>query len=104
MFETFNHAPKVFDAAAVWLEAGDWLVWQLVGGLFPTTKPASLVRSTCQAGYKACWNRQTGFPSSAFLSAVHQKLGDVVETKMWGELRSPGTRAGTLMGDAAELL
>jgi len=88
----------------VWLEAGDWLVWQLVGGLFPTTKPAALVRSTCQAGYKACWNRQTGFPSSEFLGALHPKLSDVVATKMWGELRSPGTRAGILSHDAAELL
>ena len=41
ILETLNHAPQVYDATQVWLEAGDWFVWQLVGG--------SLTRSTCQA-------------------------------------------------------
>ena len=47
MLETLEHAPRVFDAAEVWLEAGDWSVWRLVGGA-----AATLPRSTCQAGYK----------------------------------------------------
>mgnify|MGYP006171852745 CR=1 FL=1 len=32
MLETLECAPGVYDATEVWLEAGDWFVWQLVGG------------------------------------------------------------------------
>ena len=32
VLETLEDAPKVYAAAEVWLEAGDWFVWQLVGG------------------------------------------------------------------------
>jgi len=65
MLETLEHAPRVFQAAEVWLEAGDWFVWQLVGG-----DAASLPRSTCQAGYKGMWSADDGYPSEDFLRAV----------------------------------
>jgi L-ribulokinase len=58
VFETLNHEPGVYDAADVWLEAGDWFVWQLTNGPYPDCSPDKLVRSTCQAGYKAQWNAQ----------------------------------------------
>src|SRR3954471_12355087 len=58
VLETVNGAPAVHRAADVWIEAGDWIVWQLVDGPCPRCKPGSLVRSTCQAGYKAIWNRK----------------------------------------------
>jgi L-ribulokinase len=104
VLETLNAAPDVYRATDVWLEAGDWFVWQLVNGPFPHCKPAHLVRSTCQAGYKACWNKQTGYPSRAFLAAVHPDLANVVAEKMPGELRSPGHKAGALSARSAELL
>jgi L-ribulokinase len=96
VLETLNHAPDVYAAAEVWLEAGDWFVWQLVGG--------PLSRSTCQSGYKAMWNRHSGYPSADYFSALHPRLADVVETKMPGMMVSPGTRAGLLSGASAELL
>jgi L-ribulokinase len=102
--ETLEHAPHVYEAADVWLEAGDWLVWQLTSGPFPACKASQLVRSTCQAGYKAMWNRETGYPSREFFAAVHPKLADVVATKMPGRLLTPGERAGELTEPAAELL
>ena len=33
MLETIIHAPDVSDATEVWLEAGDWFVWQLTEAL-----------------------------------------------------------------------
>jgi L-ribulokinase len=104
VLETLDRAPEVYDAAEVWLEAGDWFVWQLACGPFPDCSAARLVRSTCQAGYKACWSRETGYPSPEYLAAVHPKLRDVVERKMPGDLRAPGNLAGTLSARAAELL
>ena len=104
VLETLNHAPDVYDATEVWLEAGDWLVWQLTSGPFPKCRPGQLIRSTCQAGYKAMWNRRTGYPSREFFAAVHPRLAGVVEEKMPGHLMAPGQRAGLLTGDAANLL
>jgi len=87
MLETLERAPRVFDATEVWLEAGDWFVWQLTG---------ELVRSTCQAGYKGLWSREDGFPSSDFLAALHPKLEHVVAQKMPGRFLAPGQAAGEL--------
>jgi L-ribulokinase len=102
VLETLNRAPEVYAAADVWLEAGDWFVWQLVSGPFPLCKPDSLVRSTCQAGYKACWSKSDGYPSWDYLHEVSPALAGVVDRKMPGEHLSPGTSAGRLTPAAAE--
>jgi L-ribulokinase len=104
VLETLNHAPDAYGAADVWLEAGDWLVWQLIAGPYPNCSEATLIRSTCQAGYKAMWNSMTGFPTAEYFAAVHPKLADVVTAKMSGALMAPGQRAGTLTAEAAALL
>ncbi|MCS7033974.1 MAG: ribulokinase [Phycisphaerae bacterium] len=104
ILETLHHAPEVFDAAEIWIEAGDWLVWQLVSGPFPGCDPNSLTRSTCQAGYKALWNRTTGYPSAQFLAAVHPKLSDIVPRALPGVHRAPGEPAGRLSESAARML
>ena len=91
MLETIEHAPDVAAAAEVWLEAGDWFVWKLVGG------PAeSLTRSTCQAGYKAMWSVADGYPTSDYLNAVHPELARAAAECLPGVMRSPGERAGVL--------
>src|SRR5688572_26821910 len=104
VLETLNHAPEVYDAAEVWLEAGDWLVWQLTSGPFPHCSTDALMRSTCQAGYKAMWNQQTGFPSPDYFAALHPRMRNVVAEKMPGILRSPGCTSGALTDRAAKLL
>jgi L-ribulokinase len=104
MLETLHKAPAIYDATEVWLEAGDWFVWQLVSGPFPDCSPDDLPRSTCQAGYKACWNAETGYPSREYLNAVDPKFGDVVQSKMPGRIVAPGQRAGSLTKRAADRL
>jgi L-ribulokinase len=91
VLETIEGDSQVADAAEVWLEAGDWFVWQLVGG-----DVSKLVRSTCQAGYKAMWAAEAGFPNAEFLHAVHPALSNIAEKKMPGRLSAPGTCAGGL--------
>lgn len=95
MLETLECAPRVFAATEVWLEAGDWLVWQLTG---------TLCRSTCQAGYKAMWSREHGFPSCAFFRALHPKMENVVAEKMPGAFLAPGECAGGLTAALAKKL
>ncbi|MCY2953803.1 MAG: ribulokinase [Planctomycetota bacterium] len=104
VLETLNHEPKVYDAAEVWIEGGDWLVWQLVAGPFPHCASVTPPRSTCQAGYKAMWNAHTGYPSREYFRAVHPKMAGVVTEKMPGTLLSPGQQAGLLTNGMADLL
>ena len=97
MLETIEHGPHVAAAAEVWLEAGDWFVWKLVGG------PAEcLTRSTCQAGYKAMWSVADGYPTSDYLNAVHPELARAAAECLPGVMRSPGERAGVLTLAMAE--
>lgn len=95
MLETLEEAPRVFGAAEVWLEAGDWFVWQLTG----TSEPP--VRSTCQAGYKGMWSAEKGFPSPGFLRALDPRLEHVVRDAMPGRLLAPGVAAGGLCAPLA---
>src|SRR6185369_13437323 len=46
--ETLENAPLVYQAADLFIEAGDWLVWQLCTGPFPRCDVSQLIRSTCQ--------------------------------------------------------
>jgi len=91
ILETLEKAPAIYDAAEVWIEGGDWYVWQLVGG-----DASTLPRSTCMAGYKGMWNAQAGYPSEAFFKALHPKMTRVVADKMPGRHTAPGQCAGLL--------
>jgi L-ribulokinase len=99
MLEVLEAAPEVYHATDVWLEAGDWFVWQLVGG------PAQAIpRSTCQAGYKGLWNAREGYPSEEYLAAVNPDFASVVKDKMPGRLLAPGQSAGGLTREASKRL
>jgi L-ribulokinase len=50
-WQVLEEAPAIWDAADRWIEAGDWLIWQLTG---------QEARSACQAGYKAHWHPEWG--------------------------------------------
>ena len=104
ILETLQDEPAVYDAADVWIEAGDWLVWQLISGPYPHSRLSDIVRSTCQAGYKAMWNKATGYPSADYFEAVDPRMKNVVAEKMPGKLEAPGVRAGVLSTRSAELL
>lgn len=93
ILEALECAPKVFDATEVWIEGGDWLVWQLTG---------NLIRSTCQAGYKGMWSATDGWPTKDFLRAVHPKLERVISEKLPGGFCAPGISAGTLTREMAK--
>lgn len=101
ILETLNKAPEVYDASEVWIEAGDWFVWRLVGGAAEDAP-----RSTCQAGYKAMWGGpaprpEGGYPSPEFFEAVDPRLADIEASRLPGRFLAPGTRAGRLTGEMA---
>lgn len=106
MLEVIERSPRAAEAADTWLEAGDWLVWQLIGsaatgGAIDASGPP---RSTCQAGYKGLWSARDGFPSRDYLAAVHPALAEHVGRRLPGRFIAPGRAAGSLSPWAAERL
>jgi len=91
--EILQDDPEVYQAMDRWVEAADWIVWQLCG---------SYVRNACSAGYKGI--RQNGqYPSPEFLAAVHPGFADFVTEKLDQPIGQLGERAGVLSAWAAEL-
>ncbi|MBY8870674.1 ribulokinase [Micromonospora sp. PLK6-60] len=82
--------PEVYRRAERFIEAADWIVWQLCG---------AETRNVCTAGYKGI--RQDGrYPSREYLTALHPDFADFV-TKLDGPLLPLGDRAGSLTARAA---
>ncbi len=90
--QILEEAPEVYEAADRIVEAGDWLVQQLVG---------RRVRSSCNAGYKACYVKGEGYPSAGFLRKLHPKLEHLVSTRLDDPILPPGARAGGLTAEWA---
>ena len=79
---------------SAFVEATDWIVWQLTG---------MLVRASCSAGYKACWSASDGLPSRAYFEAAYPAFPDPHE-KLGASFVSPGQCAGTLRAEVASRL
>lgn len=94
-WQTLREAPKIYDAAEVFVEAADWVVWQLTG---------QLSRSACCAGYKGMWSREEGFPSVDFVRSLDPRLESLLEHKLRGDVLPVGSKAGELTQDAAARL
>ncbi len=70
-------APKVFAAAAAWVECADFIPAYITGN----TAPATMPRSICAAGHKAMYNEQWGgLPKKAFLKSLDPDLACLGET------------------------
>jgi L-ribulokinase len=93
--QAIEEEPKVWRAAEVYIEAGEWLGWQLTG---------KLTRSTCHGGYKQCWHKRDGYPSAAYLKAVHRELPRLVSERMVGPRIAPGQPVGRLTATWAKKL
>jgi len=90
MLEVYDDAIEVSEAAAAWVEAGDWLVAQLCNH-----SAATMTRSTCQAGYKALWGAE-GLPSEGYLDSVRAGFGSHALARLTtSEYVAPGRAAGT---------
>jgi L-ribulokinase len=90
--QVLEEDPEAYDRMERWVEAADWIIWQLCG---------RETRNTCTAGYKAIF--QDGrYPSEEFLAALDQRFARFVSDKISGELSELGSRAGSLTAHAAE--
>lgn len=87
LLQVLDEAPEIYDATDRFIEAGDWIVWQMTG---------EEKRNTCTAGYKGMWVKGTGFPSRDFFTALHPRLENVVAEKLADTYYPLGAKAGGL--------
>lgn len=79
--ELAAEGPELWDQAARFIEAGDWLVWQLSG---------QEARSTTQAAYKAHFRH----------GQFHEEIAEALGERLGPDIpQPPGTSAGRLSAD-----
>jgi L-ribulokinase len=84
--------PEIYERMDHWIEAADWIVWQLCG---------RYVRSACTTGYKAIY--QDGqYPSREYLAALNPAFAGFVDDKVAHPIGQLGELAGGLTAQAAE--
>src|SRR4051794_11724407 len=89
--QVLEEDPLVYAEAARWIEAADWIVWQLCG---------AETRNTCTAGYKGIF--QDGrYPSEDYLAALNEDFRGFVRDKLEHPLSPLGGRAGGLTAQAS---
>jgi L-ribulokinase len=89
--QVLDEDPEVYARMDRWVEAADWIVWQLCG---------RETRNACTAGYKGIY--QDGhYPSEDFLRALDERFADFAAAKLTAELSPLGGRAGGLTAEAA---
>ncbi|NOU95546.1 ribulokinase [Paenibacillus sp. LMG 31456] len=95
VWQILNEAPELYEQTDMFLEATDWVVFQMTG---------NKVRNSCTAGYKAIWHKQDGYPSREFFKALNPQLENLTETKLRGDVVPLGTKAGELTPEMAALM
>ena len=89
--QLLDEAPELYQRAERWIEAADWIIWQLAG---------RETRNACTAGYKGI--RQDGkYPSREFLAALDPRFETFAASKLDHPVAALGTRAGSLTAQAA---
>jgi L-ribulokinase len=89
--QLLDEAPELYQRAERWIEAADWIIWQLAG---------HETRNACTAGYKGI--RQDGkYPSREFLAALDPRFETFAAGKLDHPVSALGSRAGSLTAEAA---
>ncbi len=84
---------ELYQRADRWIEAADWIIWQLCG---------TETRNACTAGYKGIF--QDGhYPSRDFLAALDPGFAGFATDKLAHPVSPLGDLAGRLTADAAAL-
>jgi L-ribulokinase len=89
--QVLEEDPELYARIERWVEAADWIVWQLCG---------RETRNTCPAGYKAIF-QDGAYPPEDYLRALDERFADFAATRLAGELSALGSRAGGLTAQAA---
>ena len=89
--QLFEEDREIYDAMYKFVEAADWIIWQLCG---------EYVRNACTAGYKG--NLQDGeYPSAEYFEALSTGFGGFAVEKLQHTIGQLGAKAGGLTKQAA---
>ncbi|CAN5391255.1 ribulokinase [soil metagenome] len=83
--------PELYARMDHWVEAADWIVWQLSG---------RYLRNACTAGYKGIF-QDGAYPSREFLGALNPDFAAFADDKVAHEIGRLGESAGGLTAEAA---
>lgn len=89
--QVLEEDPEVFAKMDHWIEAADWIIWQLGG---------SYVRNACTAGYKGIL-QDDAYPGEAFEKALNPDFAGFAAKKLAHPIGQLGDRAGSLTAEAA---
>jgi L-ribulokinase len=90
--QVLEEDPEIYQRMDHWVEAADWIIWQLCG---------SYVRNACTAGYKAIY-QDGAYPSEEFLGALNADFAGFAREKVQAPIGRLGDLAGPLSPQAAE--
>jgi L-ribulokinase len=82
---------ELYDRMDHWVEAADWIVWQLTG---------EYVRNACTAGYKGIY-QDGAYPSDEFLGALNPDFAGFAREKVEHTIGALAAKAGSLSEEAA---
>jgi L-ribulokinase len=88
--QVLQEDPEIYARTDRWIEAADWIIWQLTG---------SETRNVCTAGYKGI-HTDDGYPSRDYLTALDPGFADFT-AKLEHPLSPLGGLAGRLTDEAA---
>ena len=94
IWQVLDENPGMYEAADKYIEAADWIVWQLTG---------KETRNSCTAGYKEIWNKTKGFPTDDFFAALDPRLEHVVDEKLSRDIMPLGSKAGEITKEMASM-
>ena len=94
IWEVLNENPEFYSKVHRFMEAGDWLIMKLTGCESHAASPS---------GYKAMWNAKDGFPAKDFLRELDPRLENVVEEKLFTDIKPQGSKAGEINALGAEM-
>jgi L-ribulokinase len=91
--QVLDEDPEIYRRADRWIEAADWIIWQLCG---------TETRNACTAGYKGIF--QDGqYPSRDYLAALDPRFASFAADKLAHPISPLGGLAGRLTPAAAAL-
>jgi len=88
--QVLEEDPEVYGRADRWIEAADWIIWELCG---------VETRNACTAGYKGIF-QDGSYPSAEYLAALNPDFPSVI-AKLDHPQSPLGARAGGLTAQAA---
>ena len=83
--------PEIYTRMDLWVEAADWIIWQLCG---------EYLRNACTAGYKGIL-QDGAYPSEDFEAALNPAFKGFAAKKLEHRIGQLGERAGGLTAEAA---